>query len=374
MRSPRLAVSAAFFLSGALVGVWASRIPAVAGALDLSKTTLGLLLLCIAAGAIISFPLAGWGSDKFGAARLTRILAAFYCATLLVVAIAPNVWVLAVALLFFGAGHGALDVAMNTWAAAVERKMGKAIMSSFHAIFSLGAGVGAAAGYGAVAFDLSVPVHFLLAVILLGGPVGWLVMVPWQDLPPGAQKKAPLFALPKGPLVAVGIMALCASMGEGAMTDWSAIFLIAVGGVTEAKAALGYAVFSAAMVAMRLMGDRLVGRFGMVGVARASGAVAFIGTLVAVFVPGFIPTLVGFALMGLGYATIFPLAFSRAANDPHIGPGAGIASVATLGYGGILLGPPIIGFIADATSLSTAFLVLSVLALAIVLLGGALRR
>ena len=199
-------------------------------------------------------------------------------------------------------------------------------------------------------------------------------MVPWQDLPPGAQKKAPLFALPKGPLVAVGIMALCASMGEGAMTDWSAIFLIAVGGVTEAKAALGYAVFSAAMVAMRLMGDRLVGRFGMVGVARASGAVAFIGTLVAVFVPGFIPTLVGFALMGLGYATIFPLAFSRAANDPHIGPGAGIASVATLGYGGILLGPPIIGFIADATSLSTAFLVLSALALAIVVLGGALRR
>lgn len=374
MRSPRLAVSASFFLAGALVGVWASRIPAVVSALDLSKTTLGLLLLCLAAGAIMSFPLAGWGADRFGASRLTRFLAAFYCATLILVALAPDVWLLAGALLLFGAGHGSLDVAMNSWAAAVERAMARPVMSSFHAIFSLGAGVGAAAGYGAVVLELSVLVHFSLAVLVLGVPVGWLIMVSWQDPAPMVQGKAPLFVMPKGPLAAVGVMGFCAAMGEGAMIDWSAIFLIAVAGVTEAKAALGYAVFSVAMVVMRLLGDALVRRFGAVGVARSSGAVAFIGTLIAVLVPGYLPSLFGFALMGFGYAIIFPLAFSRAANDPNIGPGAGIASVATLGYGGLLLGPPIIGFIADATSLSISFLVLSALALAIVALGGSLRR
>ena len=374
MRSPRLAVAGIFFLSGALVGVWASRIPAVAMSLDLSESTLGLLLLCLAAGAIVSFPMAGWAADRFGAARVSRVLGLAYCVMLILVGLAPAVWLLAVALLFFGAGHGALDVAMNTWAAAVERSLGKVIMSSFHAVFSLGAGLGAAAGAGAVALGLSVPVHFALAAIIMGAPILWLAMVPWVDVPPSTKNKAPLFLLPKGPLVAVGIMAFCASMGEGGMADWSAIFLIQNTQVSEASAALGYSVFSVAMVVMRLSADRLVQRFGPVKIARVSGVTAVIGTLIAVFSAGFVPTLFGFALMGLGYAVIFPLAFSRAASDPNIAPGAAIASVATLGYGGILLGPPLIGFIAEATSLSAAFLVLTVLAGAIVVLGGALKR
>jgi len=374
MRTPRLAVAAVFFLSGALVGVWASRIPAVVATLGLTESTLGLLLLCLAAGAIVSFPLAGWAADRFGAARISRVLAFVYCCTIIIVGLAPSIWTLAIALLFFGAGHGALDVVMNTWAAAVERASGKVIMSSFHAVFSFGAGLGAATGAGAVALGLSVPVHFILAALIMGTPILWLSMVHWVDAPPSAKKKAPLFALPKGPLVAVGIMALCASMGEGGMADWSAIFLISNTGVSEASAAFGYAVFSVSMVAMRLMADRLVQRVGAVTLARASGVLAAIGTLTAVLSSGFYPSLFGFALMGLGYAAIFPLAFTRAANDPDIGPGAGIASVATLGYGGILLGPPIIGFIAEATSLSSAFLVLTLLAVAIVALGGALRR
>ena len=372
LKTPWRAVAAMFVLNGALFGIWASRIPAVADHHELEHSVLGMLLLCLAAGAIAAFSLAGSAADRFGSARVTRILAVLYAASLVIIALSGSVAGLAISLTLFGAAHGGMDVTMNAWGAEVERKAKRPMMSSFHAMFSVGAGLGAASGYFAAGADISVFVHFSVASFIVAVVALAFAAIPWDTAPAKRSGRGAVFALPKGPLFFVGLVAFCSSLGEGAMADWSAIFLIEAEGVTEATAALGYAVFSAAMVTMRFAGDEIVRRFGAVMTARAGGVASTAGILLAVIGESAQAILGGFGLMGLGYALIIPLAFSRAANDPNIAPGAAIAGVATLGYGGLLLGPPLIGFAADATSLRTAFLILLALSLVIVVMAPSL--
>ncbi|WP_299724878.1 MFS transporter [uncultured Tateyamaria sp.] len=372
-RATWMAVSAMFILNGALYGIWASRIPAMAVRHDLDAGALGLLLLLLAGGAIAAFPLAGRFADRFGAAMITLRIAVAYTVALALTALAPNVASLAFALMIFGATHGAMDVAMNTWAGEAERHIARPVMSSFHAMFSLGAGLGAASGFAAEHWGVGIPLHFIVtgagvAVVTLAfARIGWVS--PTRD----SLSDTPLFPLPKGPLIAVGLIAFCTSMGEGAMVDWSALLLIETAGVTAAHAALGYSVFSVAMVITRLLGDQATRAFGPTPTARVAGVIATLGAVSAVASTSYGVTLVGFALMGIGYAVIMPLAFSRAARDPHLPPGTAIASVSTLGYGGLLLGPPLIGFVAHATTLRTGFGLLAVLAALIVVLAGAVR-
>lgn len=372
VRTPWRAVAAAFALNGALFGIWASRVPAVAEKHGLSPGALGLVLLTMAAGAILSFPLAGRGSDRLGAYRVSWIAAIGYVVALALLAVASNVALLAAALFLFGATHGAMDVAMNAWAGEVERATGRPIMASFHAMWSLGAGVGAGSGYLAVSFGAGIAPHFFAAGLVVALLTLPLMRIGWVS-DTAAQHGGPVFAFPRGALLLVGLVALGSSIGEGGMADWSAIFLVRVAGVDEASAALGYAVYSAAMVAMRFAGSGLVARFGPVAMARVAGVSASLGALLAVISGDFIPSLAGFVLMGLGYALVVPLAFSRAANDPVLRPGAAIASVSTLGYGGILIGPPLLGFVAQSFSLRAAFLLLAALALMVSALAGALR-
>jgi MFS family permease len=365
-RTPWRAVSAMFILNGGLFGIWASRVPAIVEKFDLSPERLGWLLFCIAGGAILAFPIAGYFSDKMGAAKFTKRIAVIYVVALWCLALSPTLPILAVSLLLFGATHGGMDVAMNAWAAEAEKRIGRSVMSSFHAMFSLGAGLGALSGYFAVNGDISIALHFTVTATILAAFTLTFSTIPWTS--EQSTKGGGLFAIPKGALALVGLIALGASMGEGAMADWSAVFLNTVTNATEAQAALGYAVFSSAMVIARLFGGAIVTRFGPAQSARLSGAFAFCGVILAVLSGQMALTFIGFALMGLGYAAIFPLAFSRAASDPHIRPGLAIASVATLGYGGLLLGPPLIGMLAAATSLRLAFLVLALLAAQIILL------
>lgn len=374
LRTPRRAVAAMFILNGALFGIWASRIPAVADKNDLSAASLGGLLLLMAAGAICAFPLSGRLSDRIGASQVTWGGAFAYTGSLFLIAMSPIYMALAASLFIFGATHGAMDVAMNTWAGEVERRIGQPVMSSFHAMFSLGAGLGASSGFIAVSYGAGIASHFVLAGTLVSFITLFIAKIDWvSDKSKGAGHTS-LFALPKGPLLAVGIVTFCASLGEGAMADWSAIFLVLVAGATEANAALGYAVFSVTMVCMRLLGDRVTQTLGSARAARLAGSTAAVGVLCAVTFGTYAMSLLGFALMGIGYAVIMPLAFTRAANDPNVAPGAAIASVSTLGYGGILLGPPLIGFISEATSIRFAFLILAVLACVIVVLGKAVSR
>ncbi|WP_209832567.1 MFS transporter [Ruegeria sp. HKCCE3926] len=367
------AVAAMFILNGALFGIWASRIPAIRDRLELSHDALGFGLLFMAAGAVCSFPITGRLTDRFGAVAITRIIAILYTGSLILLAMADGLWGLAVFLFVFGAFHGSMDVAMNAWAAEVEQAYDKPVMSSFHAMWSLGAGLGALSGYAAVQMGLTVLVHFLLAggvVVGLALASSWVSWTSRQSQEP----QSTVFALPSGALILVGIAALCGALGEGAVADWSAIYLRDITGASESVAALGYAVFSVTMVAFRLAGALVIIRFGPVVSARFGGICAAFGVFTVVSTATILPVLAGFALMGIGYAVIMPLAFSRAASDPNVPPGQAIASVATLGYGGLLIGPPLIGFLAEVFGLRLAFAVLLPLAVLIVLLAGALRR
>lgn len=369
------AVTAAFTLNGLLFGVWASRVPGFKEGFALSEATLGLLLLALAGGAITSFPLAGALTERWGAARVTILCAMVYCPALIGLALAPSPLLLGVALFIFGAMQGAMDVGMNGWGAKVETRMERSTMSIFHAMFSLGAGLGAASGYAAVRLGMSPLAHFTL-VAVIGGGLALSQMIPARGpkpAPRAAKGKGSFLALPSGRLALVGLVALCVSMGEGAMADWGAVFLEQLVKVSEAQAALGYAAFSATMVLTRLSGGVLVQYSGPVRVTRVSGLTAFAGLLVVLTTSNLGVALAGFALIGMGYAVVMPLVFSRAANDPEMPPGPAIASVATVGYGGMLLGPPVVGFVAQLAGLRVSFALLAVLALLAAALAPVLR-
>ena len=373
--SPRriwLAVSAMFAFNGSLYGAWASRIPALQDRLDISHGTLGLLLLGLAGGAICAFPLAGRAVDRRGAAPVTRWLGVMNGLAMILLPWMGGIWGVAAVLVLFGAAHGAMDVAMNAWGAEAEKRLSRVWMPGFHAMFSLGAGIGALSGFAAASAGIDMTWHFLSAVLSFGVPAFWLANVIWQS-ETAESSTGSGFALPTGALVLVGLCAFCSSLGEGAVADWSAVYLRDVTQVSEAQAALGYAVFSAAMVLLRFSGGPVIARLGPVLALRLSGASAALGLALAVGVPVYGAALVGFVFMGFGYALVFPLAFSRAASDGRVPPGQAIAGVATLGYGGLLLGPPIIGALAQATSLRGSFLFLLGLALIMGALAPVLR-
>lgn len=371
--SAKTAVIALFLLSGATIGVWAARIPSITQKLDIGPDTLGVLLLMMAAGAILMFPLAGSLSDRFGAPKVAIISAGLLMLTLILVGASPTLLTIGIAIILFGAANGVIDVSMNAWAAKVEGELSRPIMSMFHAMYSLGAGVGAAIGGFAVKADMPLSVNFALLSVILLPPVLWITRVGWQPHTPEHHSKRRLLALPSGALWLVGLIALFSSIGEGGMTDWSALFMIEVTGASKPQAAIGYTVFAVTMFVVRMLGDRIIMRFGPVATVRASGVIATFGTILAILGLSIPVALAGFALMGIGFAVIVPIAFSRAAATKGMGTGSAIASVATLGYGGQLLGPPALGFLAAAGSFQMAFSVIAVLAVGIVILAGAVQ-
>ncbi|SHH33826.1 MFS transporter [Cognatishimia maritima] len=369
-----LAITAAFMVNGAFYGVWAARIPAIAQEFALSHRDLGLLLLLLALGAILCFPIAGRMSDRHGAPLVTRLLTLGKAVSMLGLAHSPNVSTLALSLFCFGACHGGMDVAMNAWGADVERAAKRTWMPSFHAMWSLGAGLGALSGFAAVSADLTYTTHFLFTLVLVPLLGFWGMNIRWEQSTRGASpKKSSWFPLPRGMLLLVGVFAACTTIGEGAMADWSAIYLLEVAQTAEHIAPLGLAVFSSAMVFMRLLGGIVIAKLGPTQAAITSGIAAVLGTGIVVFGASTAILMLGFIAMGFGYALAMPIAFSRAGNDPHTPPAQAIASVATLGYGGILLGPPVIGFLSEFVSLRGAFGVLLALALLMLVIAPTIR-
>ncbi len=392
LRSPRWAVTAMFILNGTLYGSWAARIPSLKQSFDLSAGDLGLLLLLMSGGAIAAFPVSGGLTDRFGAAKVTLVCAVVCCVSIALVGYSPVITMLCVAVVLFGGGLGAMDVAMNAWAAEVERDYGRSIMSSFHAFFSVGAGIGA--GLGAIAAWEGISYgHQFFSFTLILSPLIWFSalpnvfspskeqLIPQKDKPEpettkpkGPRLIMPRLAMPRGALLVVALVAFSCAVGEGAMADWSAVFLTSVIKVGEGQAAFGYTVFSITMVAMRFVGDCLIIRFGPVNILRFCGGAALIGSSITATASGLWMTYLGLALMGVGYSIVFPLVFSRAANSKQLSPGVAIASVATFSYGGLLLGPPLIGFIAEISSLRFAFGLFVLLALVVVVGSVAFRQ
>jgi predicted MFS family arabinose efflux permease len=380
-RAARLAVAMLFFLNGAIFATWVSRIPAIQAARALSHGTLGVALLAMAFGALVAMPLAGMATARFGSHRVTQLTAAIYCAILPLPLFAPNFALFVVALFVFGAAHGALDVGMNAQAVAVEERYRRPIMSSLHALFSVGGLVGA--GFGGVVAAAGFPplLHFAAAAMLLGGATALLAFprlldareTETLDLPDELASR-PRFALPPRSLLVLGVIAFCTMVGEGAMADWTGVFLRNVAGSSEAVAAAGYAAFSVAMAAGRFGGDGLTVHLGPVTIVRISGVLAAAGLALALLFGQSVPALIGFAAVGAGFATVVPQVFSAAGRTTGMSSGAALATVSTLGYFGFLLGPPAIGFLAEAVGLRAALGVIVLTSALLIVLAPSVRR
>ncbi len=352
----RWATLGAFFIQGAVFATWVSRIPVVQDRLHLSNSTLGMALLAISAAGMISMPVTGQIVARVGARRTVRVGVMLYCLTLLLPAMAGNFWQLALGLAGLGTLFGAMNVAINSQAVIVERAYGRPIMAGFHAFFSLGGMAGA--GVGALMAALGVPVltHFLMMAGVLGtmGAVAAPMMLPEpaRHSEESAAKGSRLAAFLRPHLLLLGLVTFCVLVGEGAMGDWTAVYLHRGRGPGAGFAAVGFAVFSVAMTVGRLLADRVTAKLGRVRFVRYGGMLAAVGLGVGLLSHVPVLAILGFACAGAGFSGIVPILFSAAGRTAGVAPSAGIATVATMGFVGFLLGPPVIGVVADWMSLS----------------------
>lgn len=369
-RTARLAVATMFLVAGAGQGNWVVRIPDIQQALGLSPGALGLALFGLPLGLLVGVPLSGWASVRWGSRSVTALTALGYCGALVLPPLAGSAGWLLTALVVFGVASGALDVAMNTQAVAVEARYERPIMSSFHAVFSGGGLIGSALGGAAAGLGLAPLAHLAGAGMVLGVAV---VLAAGRLLPATVESRARqgrAWARPSRRLIVLATIAFCVLLGEGAVADWSAVYLRQDVGAAAGLAGAGFAAFSLAMAVGRLAGDWLSERLGPVALLRLGGAVAATGMALALAPAGEVVPVVGFGLVGAGLATLFPTVISAAGRARGAATGALIAMITTFGYLGFLVGPPLIGLLADVAGLRAALGVVPVLCLLVVAVAG----
>ena len=346
----RAAVSAVFFANGFALASWVPHIPVVKQYLGLGDGLLGLVLLAMAVGAVAALAASGALVRRFGSRSATRAAAIGVCLALPLPVLSPTIPLVAASLLIFGACNGALDVAMNAQAVAVERRHARPLMSSFHGLFSTGGLAGAAVAGTATWLGAPARAHVVgAAVAMLALVAAALPSLLRDGAEDGASELA--FARPTGAIRTLGLLAFAALVAEGAMADWSAVFLHDVLFAGPALAAAGFAACSTAMAIGRFGGDAAVAAFGATAVLRLSGALGAAGLCLALLRGTPLAAIVGFGMVGLGIANAIPLIFRRAGNLEGVAPGTGLAATASLGYLGLLSGPPMIGLVAELTTL-----------------------
>ena len=368
----RTAVSLGFFLHGVAFANWAARIPDIQIALGLSEARLGLALLGTSVGVLTSLTLAGGLIHRLGSRTVAIGGGMLFSVMLLGLGLANSFWTLFGALALFGLAAGLNDMGINTQGVEIERRFGRSVMTSMHALFSFGVAFGAFIS-GFVAGQ-PVLLHFSVATTAM--VLAWVAILPGfvrEERQPTAEK-APAFALPPRALWLLGLVGFCGAVAEGGLIDWTTKYMRDVVAVEGATAAYGLTVFSLMMTVGRLSGDWAVTRLGRVQVVRVSGLLGATGIGLAAVTPSLPFVFIGLGLAGLGLATVIPLVFSVGGNVPGIPSGVGIAGVATLAYGAFLVGPPMIGTVAELISLRASFAILAVLLLLMASLAGALRQ
>ncbi len=368
----RLAVSAVFFSLGAGAGIWAVYIPIVQARLGIDPGVLGLALLTMAIGAMTGMPTSGWALARFGSRTPTAVLAIVYPATVAVPLLSPTVPFLFASLLVAGLAMGALDVAMNTQASEVEAARQAPTMSSFHAFFSLGGLAGAGAGAGAISLSwgngLGGATAAACLLILALAAVRHL----WSG--ETTARVGPTFVLPNRAALALGLLAFLSFAVEGAVTDWSAVYLTTVKLSGAVMAATGFAAFSITMTALRLLGDGIIARVGPAAAVFLGGILIAVGIATAIVSPWPLAVALGFGIVGAGAANVVPVALSAGAHIPGMQPSVGVAAVLTVGYVGFLVSPPVLGFIADTWGLSASLMLIGLMGAAVAAAARQVRR
>lgn len=370
IRYPRSAETAArnawlgtlglFLIHGLVIAAWISRIPEVQTALHLSNAALGFSLLGAAVGSVGSIFLAGALVNRYGSRRVSQLSTYAFCLALNAPGLAWSAFTLFWCLMVLGATAGMMDVAMNAQGVLVEKHLQRSSMSRFHAMFSIGGMIGAMIGGGVAAHHISVNRHFLVtSVALLACSVPCahvLLESPEHEARASTSHHLPITQMPRV-IWALSAIALCILLSEGAMADWTAVYLRQTFAADPSTAANGYAVFSAAMATCRLIGDHVTMRLGSVRTVRNGSLIAACGLAIALLAPSASWAMPGFAATGVGFSVIVPLVFGAAGRVPNVRPGDGIATVTGLGFIGFLIGPPLLGFISQLLTLRGSFAV-----------------
>ncbi|AZD36904.1 MULTISPECIES: MFS transporter [Pseudomonas] len=369
-RLEQMATRIAFFIAGFGIAAWAPLVPYAKARAGLDEGTLGLLLLCLGVGSILAMPIAGVLAGRFGCRRVMAAGSLLICLALPLLATVSTVPLLIAGLFMFGAGLGTVDSTVNLQAVIVERASGRPMMSGFHGLFSLGGIVGAAGVSAMLGLGLSPLGATLVVVALL--VVALLKAAPHM-LPYGSQSSGPAFAVPHGVVLFIGCLCFVVFLAEGAVLDWSAVFLSAERQVDAAYAGLGYAAFALTMTVGRLTGDAIVHKLGARRVIVMGGSVAAAGLLLATLAPAWEAALVGYALVGVGCSNIVPVLYTAVGKQTVMPEAIAVPAITTLGYAGILAGPALIGFIAHGSSLSIAFGLIAVMLIGVAASGKVLK-
>lgn len=345
-----------FFVAGLGMASWAPLIPFVKTHLGIDEGTLGLLLFCIAAGSMLVMPLAGRAIARFGCKRLILSCAAIFCLVLPLMMLAGSVWEMAAVLLVFGAVNGLLDVSMNAQAVIVERESGQARMSGFHGFYS----IGSVAGAGGVTLLLWAGLTPLQAIGLIVLLIALFTLAARGHLlarrvAESGESGGTLQALAHPGVLFIAVLCFFVFMIEGAMLDWSAVFLHAERGLDKSHAGAGFTLYAIAVALCRLYGDRLVNAHGRQRMLMLGGACASLGLLLVVAIDLPAVALLGFVLTGVGLSNIVPILFTAAGNQPGVASSVALSAVTLIGYTGLLSGPALIGVVARHWSLTAAF-------------------
>jgi MFS family permease len=351
----RIAVKIFFFVNGFVHANLMARLPLLQKQLAISDSILGTLLFSVALGAMLGMPVAGGLAGRFGSHRLAMATALGFCLLVPLIPLAHSVWLAGALFALMGAFMGGMDVCMNGQAVLVERLWQRPIMSSFHAVFSIGMALGAGIGALATRIQVPLPTHLGVMALLGAGLILWASgrQVREEPAQTDASSDAPksgLSRLPKA-IWPLGLIAFGCMTGEGSMTDWSAIYMDKVVGQGPTWGAVAFGTYAVGMTLGRLFGDHLTAKLGKRRLMIGNALLTIGGLGLALAFPGLITTLVGLLLVGLGVSTIVPIVFSTAGNTKGVNPSAGIAMATSIGYMGFFVGPPTIGFLSDAFGL-----------------------
>ncbi|MGO4321292.1 MFS transporter [Pseudomonas sp. KB_12] len=351
-RLEQMSTRIAYLIAGIGIAAWAPLVPYAKVRANLDEGTLGLLLLCLGVGSILAMPISGALAARFGCRRVLSGGTILICLALPLLATMTSLPWLVAALFLFGAGLGTVDSTVNLQAVIVERASGKTMMSGFHGMFSLGgiigaAGVSALLGLGLSPLGATLVVNGVLLVALFKAAP--------HLLPYGSESSGPAFAIPHGVVLFIGILCFIVFLAEGAVLDWSAVFLTTERAVDTAYAGLGYAAFALTMTVGRLTGDSVVHRLGAKRVIIYGGSIAATGFLLATLAPMWQAALLGYALVGAGCSNIVPVLYTAVGKQTLMPEAIAVPAITTIGYAGILAGPALIGFVAHGSSLSIAF-------------------
>lgn len=351
---------AIFFISGFSAASWAPLVPILRERLFIEEDLLGMLLLCVGIGSLLTMPIAGTLASKFGCRKVLTVASIFISAMLLLLCKVSNFWLTVPIVLLFGGIMGCIDVVMNIQSVVVEKAVKHQIMSGMHAMYSVGGFIGAGLFGVWVGFLKLTPFQSTIISVL----IIFLLLMKYSKhfiVDGGGDKNDKLIAVPKGILIFIGLIAMISYLVEGAIMDWSGVFLTITKGFDISVAGVGFAMFSASMLLMRFVGDSLVEKFGARFIILSGCIIAFSGFLFLILADAQKILFAGFFLIGLGCANVVPVFFSMLGKQKIMPVNMAIPAVSTLGYLGILMGPAVIGFIAKVTSLYFSFGLLAIL-------------